>query len=72
MKQAKMVQLLLAHRYLYYVLGAPVISDQEYDDLERLYGESLGVGSDLPSDYPPYIIALARALQEEKLDHPTV
>ncbi len=28
-------RILLAHRYLYYVLGRPVISDFEYDKLER-------------------------------------
>jgi NAD-dependent DNA ligase len=28
-------KIVLAHRYLYYVLNSPVISDEEYDRLEQ-------------------------------------
>lgn len=52
-------QLTLAHRYLYYVKSEPVISDQEFDELEKL---ALSVaptnsllhnpGSDRHEDYP--------------------
>ena len=26
---------IMAHRYLYYVLGKPIITDREYDELEK-------------------------------------
>jgi DNA ligase (NAD+) len=49
---------ILVHRYLYYVEAQPVISDFEYDVLERKAREVLpetspvqGVGSSLPSSY---------------------
>jgi NAD-dependent DNA ligase len=60
----------LAHRYLYYVLGEPVLPDLVYDVLER---EARGicprespvhrVGSSLPSDYPEHVIKRAKQLQ---------
>lgn len=48
----------LAHRYLYYVRATPVISDYEYDQLERRALEEAAEdsplrqpGSDLEGDY---------------------
>lgn len=45
----------LAHRYLYYVLWTPVLSDREYDRLENALPADSAVrqtvGSDLASDY---------------------
>ena len=50
---------ILSHRYCYYVLSAPTISDRDYDKLEKQYvaefGDGLGVGSDNPKDYPEAI-----------------
>ena len=50
----------MAHRYLYYVLSESVISDAEYDLLERMARTVCpadspvhGVGSSLPSSYTP-------------------
>lgn len=61
----------LVHRYLYYVLCTPVISDYEYDMLERKLGQLVEsspeepellafcptrtVGSDMGSSYPEEI-----------------
>ena len=54
---------IMVHRYLYYVECQPVISDYEYDILERKAREVLpetspvqGVGSSLPSSYTDKII----------------
>jgi len=62
-----MVKLILAHRYLYFVLCDPVISDREYDALERALSpeqrEAIGVGSSLASSYAPEIIELAQRLR---------
>jgi NAD-dependent DNA ligase len=59
----------MAHRYLYYVLSAPVISDYLYDQLEKLALESAPAdsplrkpGSDLASHYSDEIIAMAQNL----------
>ncbi len=56
----------MVHRYLYYVLGRPVISDADYDLLERRARTCLvetspvhGVGSDLESSYHQGIKTLA-------------
>ena len=56
----------MAHRYLYYVESAPVISDFEYDNLERTAREVApqespvhGVGSSLASSYTPEMIKFA-------------
>lgn len=53
----------LVHRYLYYVECVPVISDFEYDELEREARKVLPesnvvhqVGSSLPSSYPIGVI----------------
>lgn len=54
---------ILAHRYRYYVLVSPCISDWEYDNLERRGVRRLPwtslvhqVGSDRAESYPRYII----------------
>lgn len=53
---------LLRHRFLYYVEGAPAIPDVQYDHLEWFFRYKFpnnkiinGVGSSLRSDYPLYI-----------------
>ena len=57
---------ILIHRYLYYVESSPVISDFEYDRLEREAREVCEesspvhrVGSSLPSSYPKEVITEA-------------
>ena len=61
----------MAHRYLYYVLSSPVISDWEYSKLEAkaLADESLPEnhpmqfpGSDVAAHYPVEIVELAMQL----------
>jgi NAD-dependent DNA ligase len=59
----------MAHRYLYYVACEPVLSDHEYDILERQAREVCppespvhGVGSSLPSSYTAEQIIEARTL----------
>lgn len=68
-EQSLPVKLVLAHRYLYYVLAEPVLSDYEYDTLEHQLTpaevESLGVGSDLGSSYSTEVISLAVMLLAE-------
>jgi len=63
------IKLCLAHRYLYYVLSDPVISDYDYDMLERSLTpaerEALGVGSELAADYSTEVIELAEKLRQE-------
>lgn len=61
----------MMHRYLYYVLSQPVISDYEYDMLERraLAGAAPDSplnfpGSDQRSSYSPEVIRAA----EKRLD----
>lgn len=56
----------LAHRYLYYVLNEPIISDMEYDILEKEARKTADgdhqinkPGSDLKSSYTTEIIKLA-------------
>lgn len=64
-------RLVLAHRYLYYVLDDPLISDFEYDKLERIARELCegsspvhGVGSCLKTSYSPEVIKYAETLNE--------
>lgn len=63
---------LMAHRYLYYVLAAPKISDTAYDLLELRAKSFLPpdspiqkVGSSLAKDYPTEIIKLAHKILVE-------
>lgn len=62
LSQGHAEDVLLRHRFRYYVLGCPVITDQEYDALERMVRERWEVGvvvqqvaSDQLLDYPAYI-----------------
>lgn len=58
-------KLVLAHRYLYYVLARPILSDYEYDKLEVSLTEEekreIGVGSSLKESYSQEIIDLAQS-----------
>ena len=56
----------MAHRYLYYVLSEPVLTDADYDTLERRAREVCPpespvhkVGSSLPSSYTKKQVELA-------------
>lgn len=65
--------IILRHRYLYYVLHAPEKTDTSYDELEKL-GERLfpghpilaAVGSSDISDYPFYIQEARRPNADER------
>lgn len=69
-QRLKSIELLcMAHRYLYYVKCRPVISDHDYDTLEREALEFVGQeslirqpGSDNEKDYPEDAIELAEKL----------
>jgi len=68
--RAGVVDECMAHRYLYYVESAPVISDVLYDRMERearlLVGSRHPLhrpGSSLASSYPPHIVHLAGELK---------
>lgn len=61
--------LIMAHRYLYYVLSESVLLDYDYDMLERKARAALpdtspvqGIGSSLASSYTPAQVALAERL----------
>jgi hypothetical protein len=67
----------LVHRLLYYVYGAPIISDYDYDMLERqalhdldllaVAGHALELpGSDLEASYPEPLRQLSRKLLMRK------
>lgn len=72
-KPAKAEELVLIHRYLYYVLAEPVITDNAYDVLERnaravcpAESKVHGIGSSLESSYPEKIKAKALELLNSK------
>jgi NAD-dependent DNA ligase len=69
-RMSALAKIILAHRYLYFVLTEPVISDAEYDQLEKSLSpeerESLGVGSSLESSYSDEIKALAASIQKRR------
>ena len=58
----KQEEIIMAHKYLYYVLCKPIISDFEYDKLCEEIGIYGGGGSDREQDYPQYIKNLAQTL----------
>jgi len=68
-QRAEMLELeVLTHRYLYYVLAEPIVSDSVYDQIEKearaICDPSSpvhGIGSSLPSSYS--LEAVKRALQ---------
>jgi len=64
--------LVLAHRYLYYVLNTPVISDRAYDELEKAAIKILPStsdvnkpGSDLDSSYSQEVKDKAQLLLKQ-------
>lgn len=65
---------ILWHRYNYYVLGCALISDAEYDTLERVVRSQWSVsvcdtvGSSSEWDYPQYIREGRRPLEHERVD----
>ena len=70
-------QLVMAHRFLYYVKCKPVISDREYDELEKEALKSAGAesplhspGSDLLGDYPTNVRAIAESFTTRKSKSP--
>ena len=67
-EQLRLEREVMVHRYLYYVLAEPVISDMEYDLLDRKAVAACPpespvhqVGSSLPNSYSKEIIREARA-----------
>jgi len=61
-RQLSLEDQVLLHRYCYYVLANPLVSDAVYDQIERearkIYPEDNvvhKVGSSLPSSYPDWI-----------------
>lgn len=61
--------LMLAHQYLYYVVSRPVLTDYQYDRFCEEHGlDGIG-GSDLASDYPPAVVALAERITEVPWDY---
>ena len=63
----------MAHRYLYYVLAEPVLSDFDYDILERKAREVSsedspvhGVGSSLPQSYSMEQVSCAMLMLDER------
>lgn len=63
--------LVMAHRYLYYVKGAPVLSDQAYDIMEAMLAENdpvrNSVGSSNESDYTPNQKRMAADLTQGRM-----
>jgi len=66
-------ELTLAHRYLYYVLLTPVLSDKSYDRVEEIALETASKdspirdpGSSLASSYSNETVALAAKLLKDK------
>lgn len=73
MKEISLPDKCLVHRYLYYVENEPIISDMEYDIMEkearRVAPENHPInkpGSSLKSSYSDYIIKLAEEWKKEK------
>lgn len=68
--QKELEDMIMAHRYLYYIECMPIISDLEYDELDREATSILPetspvhqVGSDLRSSYSDKIVKLAEELK---------
>jgi NAD-dependent DNA ligase len=66
---------ILVHRYLYYVECNPIISDFEYDVVERDARDRLppespvhDIGSDMEDSYPDYIRTKALKILRKKRD----
>jgi hypothetical protein len=73
MTSSRYADLLLYHRYRYYVLGRPELSDTQYDDLERRvlaqypgHPVASKPGSSMGYDYPSYIVDGRRPTPDER------
>lgn len=75
LSQGHAEDVVLWHRFNYYVLGCASITDLEYDALERMVrsqwsvcicGIGGSVGSDNRSDYPRYIQEGRRPVEHER------
>ena len=73
MKKLSIEDQCLVHRYLYYVKGRPIISDYEYDMLEKKAILTApenhpihSAGSDLESSYPQNIKDIANEFLVKK------
>ena len=73
MKEISLPDKCLVHRYLYYVENEPIISDMEYDIMEKearkIAEETHPInkpGSSLRNSYSDYIIKLAEEWKKEK------
>lgn len=77
------VEIVLAHRYLYYVMEQPIISGEEYDMLERKaiadkakgYDRLLAPESQFKEDYPfttPYTVRMLLKAHEDKTNAPLI
>lgn len=70
--QGRAEDILLFHRYAYYVTGEPLISDSEYDELEKEVRDRWSVsaadtvGSQNVGNYPVYIREGRRPNAEER------
>lgn len=62
MQNKFIVNLVEAHKYLYYVLNRPVLSDYEYDKLCKDNGLDGKGGSDLDTSYSIEVKQLANKL----------
>jgi hypothetical protein len=69
MSAAQLEKLVLVHRYRYYVLAKPIISDMKYDQLEKRAREICAKhsrvhlpGSDNSSHYPQAVKTMAKRL----------
>lgn len=73
MTQGQCEDVLLFHRYLYYVTHKPIWADTTYDAAEHLVGQRFpwsavvrSVGSSNRLDYPVYIIEGRRPNEQER------
>ena len=65
---------ILFHRFNYYVLGSPLVSDATYDEMERELVKrwsgsriAVTVGSENEEDYPSYVQEGRRPLPMERV-----
>ncbi len=56
-----------AHQYLYYALGAPIWTDMAYDAYCRHHGIPGGGGSDCVADYAEPVRQLAFAMRDRRI-----
>ncbi len=63
-------EIVAAHQYLYYALGAPIWTDMAYDAYCRHHGIPGGGGSDCVSDYADDVRQLAFAMRDRRVVSP--